>query len=897
MEMTPAQRAEFDQKMAQQSAPQMTAAQKAEFDEKMAGGTGSGASQGPSVGEQLSDVGQRVGSANRSASEFTADVSRLPLTYAQRVRNASAGAEKGKGVVDTVTGYLGGLFGETEYDKEMNKALFGGDDLYQEEIGEGEGDWWLDPVKTAAGITTELAGSGWMGGGLGKQSGQTLAKVPFLQSSGKSAEMVAKSTPSSIVLGTAGQETMGDMGEAGGVIAGALAGDPLATTKLIATIFNPATYKKLAGKGIDKLLGKGINLETASPRQINAGLNAYVRQVYPGLPEEEIAEYVAQLSPRVEAAIKQGRKGTVGQLTEDAGLLEFEGAMTDPQGKGVTRENQATLARINADIAEEANAPMAAIEGVTQKAADAPAGLVRTRAAQADTAQSAVDEAAVPFANAPTTPQASVKLKQTMQAESDASKQVMQDAWAEMPEGSVDAADLQGSLGTFYDGLGQTGSKIFKKTFGDLTSLIEGLEGPVSVDDVSDILSMFSAKIHGADGVALKPERIQGFKDAIFDALDRGTEGASDARTAAAAASRDFFNKFGKDTRLGKALEGKAGEEFASSYLSGGDAGVARRNELVDLGGDQAVADIDEFVTADLANKVDGAGTLKDSSVNKYRDQLTPDTRARVDTLRGANRVRDDAATAAKDIEGSTVGKFAQGEGDVEVILDRARKVMNTTGPNRTKELKTLVDSVGTGPARDNLRRSFMDEFVNSVSDKKGLTQKGLEKFKDRRQVYQDAGLFSKEELDRVQAGLEEGQKLFLHEGDKIARLPPESRRILETVSAIAGAKAGATLFGSPLIGASIGKKGAKEITEQMTSKQARQLAFELATNPEKFVEQTNKLKGSNAGAEFTNKVWKEMLDIATGGAQDSAVSIMKGVPSKVPAAVSADRDINDAQR
>ena len=80
--MTPEQQAEFDRL----NSGGMSDAQRAEFD----------AMQGPSTGEQLADVGQRVGSANRSAAEFTADISRLPMTYAQRVRNASAGAEEGE---------------------------------------------------------------------------------------------------------------------------------------------------------------------------------------------------------------------------------------------------------------------------------------------------------------------------------------------------------------------------------------------------------------------------------------------------------------------------------------------------------------------------------------------------------------------------------------------------------------------------------------------------------------------------------------------------------------------------------------------------------------------------------------------------------------------------------
>ncbi|GAG10328.1 unnamed protein product, partial [marine sediment metagenome] len=266
------------------------------------------------------DVGRRIGETNRGAAEFAADLSRLPLTYAQRARNATKGRQEGEGFWESTKGLLGGYFGETEYDKWANEGLFASEsqpDLYKEEIGEGEGDPWLDPLKKAAEIGTNLVTGAWMGGA-------------------KAAPAVVKSIPTSIALGTAGEvvgeEIAGEggalAGEMAGIITGALTGGPKETARLISKLFNPMAYKRGVGNVLSKTLGGAADLADASPRQINKALDAYVKQAYPGLPTEEIDDYIRQLTPKVQAALRQNKKGTIGQLTDDPGLLNFEKEMT-----------------------------------------------------------------------------------------------------------------------------------------------------------------------------------------------------------------------------------------------------------------------------------------------------------------------------------------------------------------------------------------------------------------------------------------------------------------------------------------------------------------------------------------------------------------------------------------
>ena len=889
MEMTPAQKAEFDAKKA---APrQMTPAQRAEFDQKSAGG--------PSTGEQLTDVGRRMGSRNRGAAEFTMDVMRLPQTMWQRAKNATKGREEGEGFLGSLGGMMSGYFGETDMDRRGNEAMFRSEsqpDLYEEEIGKGEGDAWLDPLKTGAGIATELATSAWMGGA-------------------KAAPTVLKSAPTSVGLGVAGQEMGGDLGEAAGIITGAITGDPVATTKLVAKILNPGTYIKGAQKGLETVFGRGPSLADASPRQINNALNAYVRQAFPDLPASELDEYVRQLAPRVKAAVAEGKQGSVGQLTDDAGLINFEKDMTNINVDATRREDVAALDKINAGISDEANAPMAAIEGITEKAGDIPAGLVNTRKLQAESAQSALPAATADLVSGNTKTQASTALKITMAKKAKESKGRMADAWSELPGGGVGPEELKRSVNKFYAGLGENSTKRFKQSFPKTSGAIDNIrtevveDGPplenVTVDDISEIISIFSSERQAirsgtTTGVGLKPERVDGFQDALFSALEGGTEGPiREIRENAAAVSRDYFRDYGPSSRLGRSLDSTDTKDFAESYLSGGDAGVVRRDELNALGGEDAAGQMDDYLKADFAaSKVDDAGNYTKSGVDsferKYSEQLSPELKGKVDILRDTTVKRDAAKEASKNLESSVVGKFAAGAGDAEEIVKRANNIMKVGGKNRSTELRTLMDSVGDNPeARNNIRRTFMDDFVNSVSKDGELTQKSYETFKKRRKVFQDSGAFTKEELDNIESGLQEGQKMFLHQDAKrLASIPAEKRRVLEVVSAVGGAKVGAMAFGSPLIGAALGKKAGRDALSQLTNVQARNLAFELATNPAKFVEQIDILKRGDLTVDEFGKVLKEMAKKAGTATTDFAERRIESLPGKIPAGAAAERKV-----
>ena len=112
-----------------------------------------------------------------------------------------------------------------------------------------------------------------------------------------------------------------------------------------------------------------------------------------------------------------------------------------------------------------------------------------------------------------------------------------------------------------------------------------------------------------------------------------------------------------------------------------------------------------------------------------------------------------------------------------------------------------------------------------------------------------------------------------LHKNIDMAKLSPVKRRVASMVAALVGAKAGAALFGSPLIGANIGRKTTTSMLDSLTNKRADELAEQLLTNPEKFAELGAKLKVSAADMTVKQKKEAIMELLAVAGVKTGIVS------------------------
>ena len=162
--------------------------------------------------------------------------------------------------------------------------------------------------------------------------------------------------------------------------------------------------------------------------------------------------------------------------------------------------------------------------------------------------------------------------------------------------------------------------------------------------------------------------------------------------------------------------------------------------------------------------------------------------------------------------------------------------------------VRELLDSVKGNPqATEDIQRAFMQNLTNSVTKDGALTQGGLEQFKQLRPIMESSGLYTPKQLQTIEDGLVEGQKMFLHkDAKKLGKLPPEEKRVAETLAALTGAKIGAMSFGSPLIGAALGRKFAVNTLKELGPKKIQKIAFEFSMNPERLVKYTDKLNDAS---------------------------------------------------
>jgi hypothetical protein len=309
--------------------------------------------------------------------------------------------------------------------------------------------------------------------------------------------------------------------------------------------------------------------------------------------------------------------------------------------------------------------------------------------------------------------------------------------------------------------------------------------------------------------------------------------------------------------------------------LPGSDTGVARLDALLATGDPASMKQAESYLRS-LFNKTaidPDTGKLTTTGAKtfakNYKDQLATFPALKADVEKAGRSARS-AALREKDAvkaESSIAAQFGDTADIAGEVVASAKKVINNKKGDRVENMKTLLRSVEDSPsAKEDVRRAFMDEFQNSVTTtgptgRVNLKQDAFNKFKANRDVYEQSGLFTKGELDRIADGFAEGQKLFLHkDAARLTKLPDEQQRVAQITAALVGAKVGAAAFGSPLIGAALGRKFATTQLQKMTGDKAKKIAYELTTNPERFAEIVNRLKDPGISPAEIQKGLKELF-------------------------------------
>jgi hypothetical protein len=826
---------------------------------------------GPTTAEAIGDVGLAAAEGFNTAGEFAADVIKTPLDLTMRniegYKQAFTG-DKGNFFSRMYEGFMTppsiNIDGEEKELGEITRDVFNPDELTRDQyaIPEGEGPSWLKPAKTIAKTGTELLATAPMGG------------PKYLLNALKAA---GGGTAGAVV----GEQLGGDTGKMVGTIAGALASDPRALVDLVKAM---ARGGAIPFKAIHSYLTKtDPNMANATETELRAGWEYAMKNIHPKDPDITDTEYMRQLERKL---AENTDPGTTGQIMDDTGLLNMERIKADEL-------NRRDLDIQNNLIEQQALAPLEDIAptGITADAAKEPRNFVQTLKAQNEATAQAGETAALqaetasvaPFANKKTAEQGSA-MQKSVQALKEESEAVNSALWAEIGNPQMTGDDvLAGAKGAFSGMLDYTKAEL-KRQMGDAWQAIERMGGEVGgVPNMVDFEGM-NAAISGlskasSDMPGAAKQVVGKVIDALYDSLG-GPAGT--ARRKAADTYKQHMDKFGPKSTTGKLLDAEP-EEFGTKLIGGKDAGLAKTRAVQEAtgGGAELAAQQDDVIRGAFNQMQINPETGRvspqaiNSFIKQYGDQMSPTLRAEIDAAQAAGRGSEQAGTVAKELrkeagaaDRTTAGKFADTDDATIDIIKRFDEVMKPGG-KRSERLKELIEATGgDAQALEDLRKAGIDRLSAHITDDAGgLTVKATEKFLQDRQALEASGLYSKWELDQIQEGLKTGEKKFLHDlAKKRPKAVAAENEIFNALAALGGAKAGAYAFGSPLIGAAIGRRIASKMAKRVSSDQAEAFAYEMSVNPEIMLDMLKKFKGKKPNAEVVGQIVDEMVARAIQG-------------------------------
>ena len=829
-------------------------------------------------GEIVEDVGSASQQGYRNVNEDFLDLASMPLKGIERHKRGLEKWRSKDSTLEAGLGYLGEIFNLTKptaTGELITTATQTGQPEYN--IPAGEGPDWLEPLKSGTRVGTEM-----------------LITAPL--SGPKYLVNALKATAGGAAGAGAGQYLAGDTGEAIGALTGALGANPKELWDAAKAVGGIAKipvkwYRKWAHRN-------NINLANATDDELRAGIAELTRQMHPD--GDVPGTYADDLINKVDDAAQAGNKGTAGQLSGDKGLLNFEADVSKTERlSGVSTQNKriqdeitdtlTSVAKGDAGQASVLPKAQAASQQKTllddaAKAADkvettAQTGLAKTMEAEKKALENA--------RNVGTTTETSSRLARTTLKIKKEAKQAASDLWALAGNPDIPLNKINTGLKDFFGSMNPERAKVLKEGLGKGYKMLDNLEVDPDFEALSAIMSQLSKDSTDMSGAA--KQVVGQIQDILYDAMGANAGGA---RGKAAAAWKSYMNRFGPGSTVGKNLKKGLPETnvaFGQNITGSGDVGVGKSSTLMGVTDGMVGQELDDFMRARFnRDHVDRAtGLIKPDAVaqfeRKFGDQLSPALKSELRAAQAASKatqvaskttlpeahakakaIRADADKASNAVTKTPeykLGAVGTDPADVSAEITRVMK----PGKDRVKNVTSLVKSTGgDATAMENLRTAAMDSFNEGLYDAKGIfmADKALKRMAKNKEVYLASGLFDKQTIDNIEAALEAGKKLNMHKNSAgLARLPVEKRPVLMGLAALAGAKGGAVAFGSPLIGAAIGRREMVKLVESMTTKQTQKLAYELATNPEKFRPILEKLKQGNITAARISGAFKQIIN------------------------------------
>ena len=701
-----------------------------------------------------------------------------------------------------------------------------------------------------------------------------------------------------------GSPVMEGLGSIGGALLG---GNPRGLAQGAADVGRAVGRKArdfggLFRKGWNTITGKGDDfayLDTASWDRLKKATEDVIINAYdPSKTDLTPQEFQEDLIKRLEEALARGERGTVGQLTGDPGILSFEqGLKANAADSDGLRELARQFDAVNAELAgipmgeldtiaptgdatalprtargvadERAGATLARGEeaaGAAEAAGEqgmTQVGGIRNAAGEGIT-RKALQEAAPPGVEITETGRAGFRQLD------DSVQKAYNDAWGK----AVDAEPYEiggrfQSYTQYIEGLPQQLDRALKQVDLDIEKM--SLAGGADVRKLDERIGKEVRRLVTSSDPAAKAlaQELKQARDYMRQGLPPGVRdklASVDAIYPSYLVAQEAFRSAPLNA------ENIGGKELQRGVkkFGGGNRQIARgEGPMQDVGAegveqDYFLTEAQKTAKRELTAAKARAKKLRSEAKTGRKRTLKEAETARKRALKEAER--DAQYTRTKDVTGR-VGQFEPRPEEVNEAVRELYKQGRTTSRGERMSpkaaIRKLVDDVGQTPeGREDLRRAFAAEMVNTTGKDGRLTKTGYETFKRRRKELEDAGVFTPEELDRLGERFAQGQKAFLHEEVRnIPDMPTRVRRISEALASFGGAKVGAAAMpGISLVGAALGSRTGKELLESLTDKQSRDLAYQLTLKPERFVNEYNKLAEALKTKRGVREAWRNFV-------------------------------------
>jgi hypothetical protein len=670
--------------------------------------------------------------------------------------------------------------------------------------------------------------------------------------------------------GTAGREFGGEWGEIGGTIAGdILLTNPLGVAKSAARGWEKATeivsdfwntkFKRSQTSGgtpSDRLTSESSEeeLKTAVVSLLSNMDKRYLTS------PDDIDAAASELIDKIKIAVKNGETGTIGQLTGDHGILAFEDEMRRGARTKSADTTQQQVDAANKAAAIDRQLSSSVIDEAAQIAPTGKAERVPSRLNQALAAEEEAIKANRAQQAAELEEQAGTVLTKARAGVGTPETRHREALQAAAPEGVTITESgyagnrqLDDAVSGAYDAAWKNAPDVDQRVVTDIDEQIKSALDN-STGDEAAVLKNLSADIKRLSQPGT-PEQAGAIDRAIRNALE----------------STDSYELTGTLNSIKQMFRGSMPDVADAlapldakypSYLFGKRAG----NKADKTGG---VPTAQNFETASRSLRSPTAG-FRGEGVGQQQVQqsLTADSTMKTAEQQAA-ALRDSAGklTDAKiEIDAPGAAPLSKVDAIQETVVKEATTALNSK--NAIQRLTDIRNRLADNPeALEDVRRAFMESFINTTTKDGTVTRSGLEDFRRKRKIYEESGIFTPDELDKIDASLAEAQKLYLHDPKYIANLPEERRQLVEILAGVTGAKVGQLILGSPLIGAAYGRKVADKALDKLTTQHIRNLTYRMTTHPEEFADVMNRLQQSNITQTEVNEILRELFTSAVRGA------------------------------